>query len=96
MFQFDDLKNVAIAMHKIMGITETKRDEQERAFEALIDAYIDNAGRRFSFGGVHNLVATIARACEKRSQIEGDDWEKAAIALDNAADAVDLKYLEAE
>ena len=56
-----------------------------------INAYIDQP----AIGGVVNLLTTIATICEERSQLEGDDWEKAAQAINDCSDECDLKYKEA-
>lgn len=72
------------------------RREAERRFENTLRAYIDNEGRRFAFGGLTNLVSTLATICEERSQREGDDYDIAMLALEECAAACDLKYPEAE
>ena len=68
--------------------------EAEQRLEQTLRDYIDNHGRRYAYGGIVNLVASIARICEERSALEGDSWECAAIALDECSSAVDLKYDE--
>ena len=76
-------------------LAKSNRDAQleaEQRFENALKDYIDNHGRRYAFGGLTNLIASIARICEERSRIEGDDYETAAIALDECAERVDLKY----
>lgn len=71
-----------------------ERREAYRAIDAelcgVLNKYIDHP----SIGGVVNLLTTIATICEERSQIEGDDWEKAAQAINDCSDECDLKYRE--
>ena len=80
-------------------LAKSNRDAQleaEQRFENALKDYIDNHGRRYAYGGIVNLVASIARICEERSRLEGDDYETAAIALDECAEKCDLKYEVAE
>ena len=69
-----------------------ERREAYRAIDKelcrVLNTYIDHP----SIGGVVNLLTTIATICEERSQLEGDDWEKAAIAINDCSDECDLKY----
>jgi hypothetical protein len=67
----------------------------ESRFESTLKSYIENGGKQYTFGGVHNLLLTIARIMEEKSQLEGDDFEVAAQAIEDAADKCDLKYAEA-
>jgi hypothetical protein len=68
---------------------------EEGRFEDLLRKYV-LSDPRFRFGGVHNLLASVARVCEELSQLEDDEYEQAAIAIDLCADACDLKYPAAE
>jgi len=68
----------------------------EARLEATLKSYIENGGKQYTFGGVHNLLLTIARIMEEKSQLEGDDFEKAAEAIDECASACDLRYAEPE
>lgn len=69
---------------------------EENTFDDLLREYIVNDKRRFAFGGVTNLLASIASICEELSQLEGDNYEKAAQLIDRCADECDLKFSDAE
>lgn len=91
-----------LADHLRSGREEFERDATERRrkaeadFDAQLARYIDNAGRQFQHGGINSLLRTIAQIVEDRSQVEGDDFEKAAELIDACAEACDLKYAEPE
>ncbi len=65
---------------------------QESRIESMLRGYIENTGKQYSFGGIVNLLTTIARVMEEKSQLEGDDFEKAAQFIEDCADLCDLKY----
>jgi hypothetical protein len=67
---------------------------EENNFDDLLREYIVNDKKRFAFGGIVNLLTSIASIMSKLSQIEGDDFEKAAEEIDLCATACDLKYTE--
>lgn len=69
---------------------------EEKRMESLLKGYIENTGRLYTFGGIHNLLGTIAKIMEEKSQVEGDDFEKAAQAIDECASECDLRYAEYE
>lgn len=64
----------------------------EVRLKATLESYIENGGKQYTFGGVHNLLMTIGAIMEEKSQLEGDDYEKAAQAIEDCADKCDLKY----
>lgn len=68
------------------------RSVEEQRFEELLRAYMRDEKRRFAFGGVPNLLYTASRIAEEFSQLEGDEWERCAQALDACAEKCDLKY----
>jgi hypothetical protein len=68
------------------------KDRDQDRFEKLLRDFIVNDGYRFPCGGLHNLLRITAGICEELSQVEGDDWEKAAQAVDAAGDVCDLKF----
>ena len=70
------------------------RFTEEARFEALLKSYILDTSTRFAFGGVVNALSSIARICENCSSLEGDEWERASIAIDDFSSSVDFKYLE--
>jgi len=70
-----------------------RKRAEEDAFDADLKAYIENDSR-FQFGGVFNLLAAIAAICAQKSIHDGDDWEKAANAIEDVANKVDLDYPE--
>ena len=67
---------------------------QEERLDELLLSYIENKNKRFEFGGIVNLLRSVARVVEDKSRIEGDDYEKAAELIDDCADQCDLKYSE--
>ena len=82
----------------ISQLLERFRDDRRATYSDInavlcrvLTAYIDEP----TIGGVVNLLTTIATLCEERSQLEGDDWEKAAQAINDCSDECDLKYKEA-
>ena len=70
---------------------------EERRFEALLLAYILNDPRRFTFGGLTNLLTTIGEICEKLSlddQAPNADkvdrnWERRAELVNACAREID-------
>lgn len=81
------------------ALAKSNRDAKmvaEKRFEYALRSYIDNEGRRYAFGGLCNLLTTLATICEERAQRDGDDYDKAMIALESCAAACDLKYPEIE
>ncbi len=68
----------------------------EDRLEATLKSYIENGGKQYTFGGIHNLLLTIARIMEEKSVLEGDDFELAATAIDECASYCDKKYAEPE
>jgi len=79
-------------------ILREQRRHAEAQFKRSIRDYVLNetspSGRQFFFGGVCNLLTTVASICAEISQLEGDDWEKAAELIDDCADACDLTYMD--
>ena len=71
------------------------RRANEKALEAELTKYI-LSDSKFAFGGVYNLLTTIADLCKEQSKLEGDDWAIAAQLIDDFADKCDLKYPEGE
>ena len=67
---------------------------EEQRIDELLSAYIDNANKRFEFGGIHNLLKSIANIMGEKSQLEGDDYESAANFIYECADKCDMKYAE--
>lgn len=74
---------------------EAARVEEAR-MESLLKGYIENTGKIYRFGGIHNLLGTIAKIMEEKSQCAGDDFEKAAQAIDECASECDLRYAKYE
>lgn len=65
---------------------------EEKRFDELLLAYIENANNRFEFGGIHNLLKSIANIMGEKSQLEGDDFEKASNFIYDCADQCDMRY----
>ena len=74
----------AIQNHTDMQINEAN-------LERTLRDYIKSS-KRFRFGGIVNLLGSIAEIMEGESELEGDDFEKAAQAIDECAAICDLKY----
>ena len=85
---------------KIRGVIEAfretdqqERERNERAFEEMLRGYILNE-RPYLFGGVTNLLGSIADICETlHLEQDCDDYDKAAILINACADATDLAYI---
>lgn len=69
---------------------------EESKLKGLLQAYIENAGKTYAYGGIVNLLGTIANIMRDMSQLEGDDYEKADELIRDCSAAVDLKYSEPE
>ena len=72
------------------------RHLEESRFEEVLRGYIVNSNRRYAFGGIVNLLTSAAAIMEEQSQLESDDWERAAILINECADSVDFKYARDE
>lgn len=83
------LKNIQQEIHA--SNLDAKR-EQESRLEELLRDYLWRDKDRFAFGGVTNLLGMIGTLLAERSQLEGDEWEQAAEAVDECAAACDLRY----
>ncbi len=51
-----------------------ERKDAENNVESLLRDYIENTDRHFPYGGVVNLLTTIAAIMADKSQLEGDDY----------------------
>ena len=73
-------------------VAMSRRQAEEEAFSELVRDYVADTCNRFAFGGVVNALNTIASACSELSMIEDDDWERAAVLIEDFSNQVDLKY----
>jgi len=69
------------------------REVAEKRFEAQVREYIERP-ELYKFGGIVNLISTIAAICESKSRDPFDDWDAAAEALQGVVLDVDRKYDE--
>lgn len=82
---------------------EVLMDEREREFDALIREYLmDNGanefgdGRRFRFGGAHNLITTVRKAFENAYEETGImAYSDVAEALTEVEKVADVDYGDA-
>jgi hypothetical protein len=80
-------------MSALPAAIQNNTDQQfnETALETALRDYIVGSNR-FRFGGIVNLLGAIAEIMEGESELEGDDFEKAAQFIDQCANQCDLKY----
>tara|TARA_R110000868_G_scaffold142759_13_gene360250 strand:+ start:311 stop:610 length:300 start_codon:yes stop_codon:yes gene_type:complete len=65
---------------------------QEARMESLLRGYIENAGKQYQYGGLTNLLTTLASIMEEKQQSKTDDFARAVVALEDCARDCDLKY----
>ena len=66
--------------------------KRERQLDRDLKSYIVDSRKAWAWGGIVNLLGTIADIMEQQSRLEGDDYEKAARLIEDCAHAVDIKY----
>ena len=71
------------------------RHQRENTLDKLLREYILDSGYQFVFGGVCNLLGTIADICDQEAH-RSPDYEAAARLIEDCAGACDLKYAEGE
>jgi hypothetical protein len=69
----------------------TEAELNETTLETALRDFVKHS-KRFRYGGIVNLLGMVAEIMEGESEIEGDDFEKAATAIDACAAICDLKY----
>lgn len=89
----DDISAVTAALEQSNNDAALRA---ERLFEEQLADYIANPKRLYAFGGIVNLLSTIADVMRSYSEDELSDFWNAADLIEDCAKACDLEYVEEE
>ena len=85
---------ISATLQRFRNAAQDEKNAAEAELTNLVRSYINDGRHKFAFGGVVNLLTTIGTILEEKSQVEGDDWNKAANFVNDCADDCDLPYVE--